>query len=485
MSKTSAPWPHVTVSLDPTGRAEVDRMGTVHTLTEDGPDQARAAVTHWIAEHVATPYGRPVAVTVTDPDGIWHVAISPDATVAGSEHGKDQQHKSKSTRAPAAVPAEPVEETTRTEDPAAAAPREPTPAPEPRTDNSAGLPDTPPSADEAVDQNESSFPDQLPPDPEPLGTGGINGARHREPNRARHSFLDTTKPVEIADSGWRGFLAKLGIKVAPSAEEMSRRADERAISRNWPGPRTIAVVNGKGGAGKTPTTVILSALFARYGGSGVLAWDNNETRGTLGWRTEQAPHEAHVLDLLPHTEQLMAPTARASDLAAYVHHQITDKFDVLRSNPTMLASQQRLTAEDFDAVHQVASKYFRIIVVDSGNDESAPNWLRMIDQADQLVVATTTRPDHAEAGILLLDALRDRDEHSRALADNAVVLVSQADKEEAAADNIAAGYDGASRIAVTIPYDRSMRSGWLQFDQLQPNTQRAYLRAAAAVSDGL
>jgi len=231
--------------------------------------------------------------------------------------------------------------------------------------------------------------------------------------------------------------------------------------------------------------LLLRPLFARHGGSGVLAWDNNETRGTLGWRTEQGPHHAHVLDLLPRAADLMQPTARAADLAGYVHHQLDDKYDVLRSNPLLLPHQQRLTADDFHAVHQVASKYFRLVLIDSGNDETAPHWLAMIDQADQLVVPTSTRPDHAEAGRLLLDALRDRDDHSTHLADHAVVIVSQADREEAAATSIAARFDGLARTAVTIPYDRAMRTPWLRYDNLNTDTQRAYLTAAAAVAEGL
>lgn len=299
------------------------------------------------------------------------------------------------------------------------------------------------------------------------------------------SFLSHNEVVEPAHTGVRGALTRIGIRSGPSESERGERADVRAVSRHWPGPRTIAVVNGKGGAGKTPTTVVLAALFARHGGSGVLAWDNNETRGTLGWRTEKGPHERHVLDLLPRAESLMQPTARAADLAAFVHHQTDDKFDVLRSNPLLLPHQQRLTAEDFDAVQLVATKYFRLIFIDSGNDETAPHWLRMIDHADQLVVATTTRPDHAEAGRLLLDALRERDEHSSAIAEAAVVVVSQADREEASAATIAAGFDGLAAQAVTIPYDRAMRAPWLRSAALQPPTQRAYLKAAAAVSDGL
>lgn len=299
------------------------------------------------------------------------------------------------------------------------------------------------------------------------------------------SFLTVHGDDRPASSGWRGFLAKLGIKTEPSPAEKVRRANVRAVSAHWPGPRTIAVVNGKGGAGKTPDTILLSALFARHGGSGVLAWDNNETRGTLGWRTEQGPHESHVLDLLPHAEDLMLPTARAADLSAFVHHQTADKFEVLRSNPALLPHQQRLTTADFDAVHTLASKYYRLILIDSGNDETAPHWLRMIDAADQLVVATTTRPDHAEAGRLLLDALRDRDPHSASLANQAVVIVSQADREEASAADIADRFSGLARAAVTIPYDKAMRAPWLRLDNLQPVTQRAYLEAAKAVAEGL
>ena len=217
----------------------------------------------------------------------------------------------------------------------------------------------------------------------------------------------------------------------------------------------------------------------------MLAWDNNVTRGTLGWRTESGPHEATVLDLIPRTDELLTPGARAADLAAVVHHQTIDKYDVLRSNPLLLSTEQKLTPDQLDAVHAVAAKYYRLIFMDSGNDEGDALWLRMIDHADQIVVVTTTRPDHAEAGRLLLNALADRDEHSARLADNAVVLVSQADREEAQAASIAQGFDAVARAVVTVPYDPAMRQQWLRVDNLSPATQRAYLRAAAAVAAGL
>ncbi|GAB3611559.1 hypothetical protein GCM10027414_36850 [Humibacter ginsengiterrae] len=323
----------------------------------------------------------------------------------------------------------------------------------------------------------------------PSATPGPESAPAELPTRraARQSFLTQETTEEPAARGIRGVLTRVGIRVSPSDDERAERADTAAVSQHWPGPRTIAIVNGKGGAGKTPSTALLSAVFARNGGAGVLAWDNNQFRGTLGWRTEQGPHEATLLDLLPRVPDLMATGAQSADLAYFVHHQATDKYDVLRSKPMALADEQRLTAADVDAINQVASKYYRLIFIDSGNDESDPLWRRMIDHTDQLVVATTTRAEHAEAGALLLEALAQRDERSAQLAQNAVVIVNQADERAAATEaaNIAQGYQGIAREAATIPFDPAMVDGVLRYGALRPSTQRAWLRAAAAIARAL
>ncbi len=84
------------------------------------------------------------------------------------------------------------------------------------------------------------------------------------------------------------------------------------------------------------TSAMLAAVFARNGGGGVLAWDNNDTRGTLGWRTEPSQHDATVQDALDAAPELLAPGAAAADIDWYVHHQTADRYDVLRSNPQLL-----------------------------------------------------------------------------------------------------------------------------------------------------
>lgn len=385
--------------------------------------------------------------------------------------------------------------TSRPDETAAVAPSAPqyqAPAPQYQAPSAAPAewPARAPQPPAAADQKRPAIAPQAPVDGPPPAAYGMppEGAAPATRREARTSFIQPATERERAQDGWRGLLARTGLNVGPSAVEVERRKDERNVSQHWPGPRTIAIVNGKGGANKTPTTAMLAAVFARYGGSGVLVWDNNETRGSLGWRTEQGPHEATVQHLLPETDRLLSPQAQSADLSYFVHHQTADKYDVLRSNPQLLAADQRIDAADFDKLHGVASKYFRLIFIDSGNDESAERWLRMIDHTTQLVVATVEKQDHAEAGALLLEALAQRGAHGAHLAQNAVVVVSQSEKGAAAqTQHIASEYQRQSlaRAAITIPYDDALHEGPLRFSELGQRTQRAWLHAAASVAAGL
>ncbi len=436
-SATVPTWPHIEAVTRADGSGEVTINGTSRPIATTDVVDARAAIIAVVTE-TAEKMARPVRVTTTGPDGRWPLIVHPDGTV-------DDDPDSPSSTPPA-----------------------------------------------RRDVRESAGADELPHID--VRERGEQGAPASEPEtaprsrrEARQSFLKPTQAERPPTDGWRGVAARLGIRVDPSEAERVRRADVRAVSQHWPGPRTIAIVNGKGGAAKTPSTILLAATFARHGGAGVLAWDNNQTRGTLGWRTEQGPHDATLLELLPQVGRLLGTEAQSADLARYVHHQTADQFDVLRSKPAMLAREQRVTAADVDAIHTVASKYYRLVFIDSGNDETDPLWLRMIDHADQLVVATTTRDDHAEAGALLLEALSDRDASSARLAANAVAIVSQADPKATTGDvqAVVQGYRTLTRHAVAIPFDPAIVDGALAYESLLPATQRAWLAAGAAVAHGL
>jgi len=452
-TNTVSNWPHIEAITRPDGSAEVTITGTSHPIETTSLEDARAAITAKVAG-TATQLGRPVRMTTTDPDGQWSVIVHPDGTVQEDPAGATVPRQG-ATPPPPPAPPSPVE----------ALPSPPVPLRSAAHPQAAVV--TPPRGVPVQKIAAAQAPAEI--------------------QRERRSFLTEEQREEPASQGLRGVLTRLGMRMSPSDAERAERRDVLAVSQHWPGPRTIAIVNGKGGASKTPTTVLLAAVFARYGGAGVLTWDNNQTRGTLGWRTEQGPHEATLLDLLPQVDRLLSTGAQSADLAHYVHHQTRDRFDVLRSKPMALADEQRLEPEDVDAIHAVAAKYYRLIFIDSGNDESDPMWRRMIHHADQIVVATTTRDDHAEAGALLLEGLTTVDAKAAELARNAVVVVSQADPKATTADmqRVATGYGDLARETVSIPFDPAMVDGVLRHGSLRPATQRAWLAAGAAVARGL
>ena len=147
------------------------------------------------------------------------------------------------------------------------------------------------------------------------------------------------------------------------------------------------------------------------------------------------------------------PQAQAAEISGFVHHQREDRYDVLRSRPEVLADAKPGDADSFDAIHSVLTKYYRLVVIDSGNDESSPQWRAMIARADAIVVPTTTRPDHAESARLLLAELAGANAHAARLAENALVVVSQGSKGEPEPSQLVSTFQGIARAAVGIPYD--------------------------------
>jgi len=314
---------------------------------------------------------------------------------------------------------------------------------------------------------------------------------HMPPTRreARQSFLTQEQVEEPATTGFRGFLTRAGIRMAPSAAERRHREQVHLVSQHHVGPRTIMLANGKGGAGKTLATVCLSTVLTRHSGAATVAWDNNQTRGTLGWSTEAARHDASVLDLLPEIDRLLGTEARSADMAEYVHHQTRDRYDVLKSKPDILAAEQRFGAETVDRVHKVLTKFYRLVLIDSGNDETDPMWLAGLDRTDQLVVPTTTDDKWCESAALLLEQLVNAGGRYRELAENAVVIVGVETsdvKPEKVTEQVRRFKDaGLGRDVLTIPYDAGLKARIINFDALQESTKRAWLAAGAAVAKGL
>lgn len=466
----------------------VSMDGTFHALRATNIDDARMEALELLRRFAGDVAG-PVTVRSTEPSGVFDFLINPD----GSTHLPARDDPTPAQPAPPTTPPPATQPAEHTPTPITA----PSPAPAPTTTTPPAAP--PPAVTQPAPPAQAPAPVVTQPAParppaatgaderEPAAPAPVHQPRRREVQAElrRQSLLEEITTQGPAHHGVRGVLNAMGLKLAPSKAELMERDNVTKISRHWVGPRTIAVVNGKGGSSKTPSTILLAALLARYGGGNVIAWDNNSTRGTLGWRTESGGHDATVADLLPRASYLLGTEARASDLEAFTHHQSVDRFDVLRSDPTQLASEQPADEVSFRAVHAVLARYYRIILIDTGNDESLPAWSSMIERTDAIVVPTITRPEHAESARLLLDGLARSGRHGERLAEQATVIVSQASASEPSPAHYVEVFNGMARAAVGIPYDPAMSNSPLLLDSLGAASRRAWLAAGAAMTDAL
>src|SRR5699024_9247485 len=109
------------------------------------------------------------------------------------------------------------------------------------------------------------------------------------------------------------------------------------------------------------------------------------------------------------------------DMYAYVRGQGAAKFDVLASAETGLAGAM-ISRQNFEATHRLVSRFYPMMIVDTGNNRQSANWMATLDTADLLVIPTTVKADAGAVGLSMLDKLA-ADGYSE-LVKSAVVIIS-------------------------------------------------------------
>lgn len=333
------------------------------------------------------------------------------------------------------------------------------------------------------------------PEPEQLTTKRPLPARTvPEKDSSRPTLKDlqtsTAKREKVkATRGLRGLITTLtGGLIAPRPGRRERRETERLerIRRPLDGPRNIAVVNLKGGAHKTTASLMIAATLGVTRGGNVLAWDNNETRGTLGWRGIPTDHHRTAVDLLHDIDRLRAPGASNADLDPYVRQQGEMRFDILASDEDP-GSAASIDAEAFGELNDALSRFYRIKVIDTGNNVRASNWLAAVEEADQLVIVSTVREDTFNAAAWMIDELRATG--LAAQVDNAVTVLSHSSKgklDSTLRSRLVAHFGAHTRAVTEVPYEQQFVDGsHLNWARVSPKTKEAWLDATALIIDGL
>jgi MinD-like ATPase involved in chromosome partitioning or flagellar assembly len=291
----------------------------------------------------------------------------------------------------------------------------------------------------------------------------------------------------VARTGLRGAVNRttLGlVKISPGSHEKETARDVETIRRNFGGLRQVTVVNPKGGAGKTVAVLLLAMTFGQKRGGYVLAWDNNETQGTLGMRAQQDFHTRTVRDILRDQQHFRGAGGRVGDLSQYVRSQGEGMFDVLASDESATAGEM-LTAAAFGDIRDVVSRFYKLIFVDTGNNVRAQNWQAAIDATDQLVVTMSARNDSAETAARMLDHLEQSGRQR--LVRQAVTVVSMPpSRKDIDLPSIQRHFAARTRAVLLAPYERLLDSGEpIRYPLLSSSTRDAWLRVAAEVASGL
>ena len=432
--------PTVTLRLWADGTGEVIVEGVAAPIAAGALRAARAQGLAQV-QQLAARSGEPVRFVSYDPEGRWHLVMSPEGEVTEDD----------GTLAAAAAQPEPEPEP----DP------EPEPVPEPaqpaRVATSRGA------------RAKAAQPVKPPP------------PREYDSEYVMGSIIPVTR-VPTSTRGWRGLLG-----IGPGRRERAERADRAAACQSFGRPVTIVVADPRGGSGKTTTSLLLAGAFGTARGGGVLALENHELRGTMHLRTGAPPGASNIRDLIRAQRDTGGQDmVRLGDLSGFVRHQVAGQYDVLVS---ATKSGRALGRDEFDDVHALVSRFYQVIIVDTANNESAENWRAAIEVADALVVPVKWRNDYSVPAIEMMEELQHSAEPRAAgLVKRAVVVAShsQGDVDSRCRQHLMPYFAERTRAVIEIAPDRHIAEGnVIQHDQLSPATRRQAERAAAEVGHAI
>jgi MinD-like ATPase involved in chromosome partitioning or flagellar assembly len=257
-----------------------------------------------------------------------------------------------------------------------------------------------------------------------------------------------------------------------------------SLRKDLGGPRVVAFANPKGGVHKTTATVLAAATVGSARGRGVIAWDDNELRGTLGLRAGSARHARTIRHLVHDLDGIEA--AGGYDLLErlddYLRHASDGSYDVLagEENPRFA---QRLDPQTVRRVLELLCRTHDVICVDTGNNVESPNWRTVMQACDQLVITTVPREDAAFTADWMLDLLHENG--LGPVVDNAVTLLScPTPNPGPMLTDLQRHFSTRTRAVAVVPYDAALESGSsIEYSMLQPATRAAWLQAASVILD--
>lgn len=299
-----------------------------------------------------------------------------------------------------------------------------------------------------------------------------------EPAAALTSDRLLTKAAAPPVDGWRRLLYTLSfgsINLGDSDKVRLQRSLENSINtRLGDHTRYVPVLSRKGGVGKTTVTTLLGMVLADTREDRVIAMDANPDRGTL---SDRSPGRADFTARNLVKDRFTVTTF--SQLSSYVARD-GSRLDVLASDtdPTVA---QAFDDADYRAVTDILSKYYSIVLTDSGTGMVHSVMKGTLEKADAVVLVSGGSVDEARLASETLSWLEAHGRHD--LVARAIVVINMAGGEtQVDIDQIEDHFRSRVNHVLRIPYDKHLAEGSrVELDKLHPATRAAATRLAALV----
>lgn len=325
----------------------------------------------------------------------------------------------------------------------------------------------------------------------PLVTGSLSSAI------TGADSLETPLPAE---EGWQRKVRAWTfgmIAPKPGPEELARRSAIASIRRVYPRPVVASVLQPGGGIGKTCGTVALASTIGNISDHVVLALDNNETMGTLGVRTRSNGSTLTVIDLLEALHELKSERTRSGDVQYFTRPQGDNRFSVLASDEDP-GRMQMVTREIFNELLEVVQRFWNVVVLDTGNNTRAENWLAGIEITDQAIFPVELNDKSVVSVLRAVEQLQAMSEqtgndHYANLCRNAVVVISPGSHKRSVSPERRKELRGMLEQALgenakflSVPYEPELdTNGVIDWQLASEQSVRAWEKVAAAVSEGM
>lgn len=295
-----------------------------------------------------------------------------------------------------------------------------------------------------------------------------------------------------AGRGWRKWLYKASfetINVGESREEIEVRLLLTAIKAPIAGPHSVVVAGGKGGCGKTVVTSAVATVFAKIRQKDPVVAADADPAQAANLPDRIAPEASSTF------ADVMAEDTikRNSELRNYMGQNLDSGLDVL-AGPARVGGHAALDAKTYTDAHVRLQSLYNLLFTDTGVDFGHPVMSAVLDGADSLIMVASAVPDGLAGANIALEWLEQAG--YRHLQPNMVIVINyirafdgRKDRKRTRRQVQEMKAEFIKRVAeeriFELPYDPHIaEAGVLEYELLDPKTQRVLMKIAAATAGG-